>query len=190
MIEDRENGVVAGLFATRAQASTVEKDLRRIGLADQDIDVGTPASGRYRLDVREAEQLGSRVLNGVVIGTLVGAVVGVRVLALAVPRAMEMGTNAVLLGLLIGGFWGSFYGGLAGMVVGVSANGGAPPCYEVPEGSAVLLVVARAGAHADAARKAMHRDGAQTLLKQVPSIVSSSAPRPTGLTVPASAGPL
>lgn len=184
---DRENGIVAGLFATRSQAMTVEKDLRRIGLADRDIDVGAPAAGRYRMDVRESEDLGSGVLDGIVIGTLVGAVVGVLVLALAVPRAMEMGTGAVLLGILIGGFWGSFFGGLGGMVVKASAHGGTTQWCEIPESSAALVVIARAGAHADAARKVMRRGGARTLLKQTPNLVSSCPVGPVELAAPAGA---
>ena len=179
-MERQENGIVAGLFATRAQAMTVEKDLRRIGLADRDVDVGIPAPGRYRLDVRESESLGSGALDGIVIGTLIGAVVGVLVLAIAVPQAMEMGTRAILLGVLIGGFWGSFFGGLAGMAIKASGHDGAAPSCEIPEGSAALLVVARAGAHADVARKVMRRDGARTLLKQAPSLVASGAAITTG----------
>lgn len=174
-MERHEDGIVAGLFATRAQASTVEKDLRRIGLADRDIDVGTPASGRYRLDVRESEALGSAALDGIVIGTLIGAIVGVLVLVIAVPKAMELGTSAVLLGLLMGGFWGSFFGGLAGMAIKAAGHDGDAQWCEIPESSAALLVVARAGAHASAARKIMRRDGARTVLSQAPSLVLSPA---------------
>jgi hypothetical protein len=170
---DLETGIVAGLFATRQQAMTVEKDLRRIGLADQDIDVGTPTAGRYRLDVRESEDLGSGALDGIVIGTLIGAVVRVLVLALAVPRAMEMGTGAILLGIPMGGFWGSFFGGLGGMVVKASAHDGTAQWCDIPASSAVLLVIARAGAHADAARKVMRQDGARTFLKQAQSMAVS-----------------
>lgn len=187
-MERQGNGVVAGLFATRAQAMTVEKDLRRIGLSDRDIEVGTPESGRYRLDIRESETLGSGALDGIVIGTLVGAVVGVLVLALAVPQAMERGTGAIVLGILIGGFWGSFFGGLGGMAIKASAHGDAAQWCEIPEGSAALLVIARAGAHADAARNVMRRDGVRTLLKQTPSMVPSCAMGPVGS--PVGVGPL
>jgi hypothetical protein len=185
---DRESGIVAGLFATRAQAMTVEKNLRRIGLADQDIEVGTPASGRYRLDVRESEDLGGGALDGIVIGTLVGALVGVLFVVLAVPRAMEMGAGAILLGILLGGLWGSFFGGLAGMVVKASAHGGRAQWCEIPERSNAVLVIARAGGHADAARKVMRRDGARTLLRQASDLVSIDAVSPARLAIPVGPG--
>jgi hypothetical protein len=184
-MEDGENGVVAGLFATRAQAMTVEKDLHRIGLAERDIDVGTPASGRYRLDVRESEDLGSGARDGIIVGTLIGAIVGVLFLALAVPRAMELGTSAVVLGILIGGFWGSFFGGLSGMVIKASAHVSTAQWCEIPESGAALLVIARAGANADAARKVMRRDGARALLKQTPGLVPINAISPAGVRAPA-----
>ena len=144
-MEQGENGVVAGLFASRGQTMAVQKDLRRIGLTDQDINVGIPAPGRYRLDFREDEGLGRGVLDGIIVGTLVGAAIGVVLLVITVPQALEIGTGAIVLGILIGAFWGAFFGGVLGMAVKASAHGDVARWCEVPEGSAVLLVVARAG---------------------------------------------
>lgn len=174
-MEGGERNVVAGFFATQRQAMTVQADLRRIGLDDQDIDIGRPASGRYRVDVREAAELGSGALDGIIVGTLVGALLGVAVLALTVPQAMGLGSAAVVLGVLMGGFWGSFFGGLAGMAIKAISHEAATPWRELPEQRHALIVVARAGAHADAARKAMRRRGAGTLFQQTPGIVEGSA---------------
>lgn len=169
-MEQGGNGTVAGLFATHGQAVAVLQDLHRIGLADREIVVGTPASGRYRLDVQEDEGLGSGVIDGIVTGTLLGAVIGALLIALLVPQAMENGSGAILLGILVGGFWGSFFGGLGGMAIKASTHSSAAQWCDIPERCTALLVIAQAGPDADAARKIMRRDGARTLLKQMPEL--------------------
>ena len=174
-MKERESDVVVGFFATRRQSMTVQNDLRRIGLADQDVDSGSPAPGRYSLDVHEAADLGSGALDGIVIGTVVGAVVGVGLLLIAVPQALELGTGAVVLGALIGAFWGSFFGGLAGMAIKATANEHGGQRFEIPDDSGVVAVVARAGAHVEATRKIMHRRGARILSPEMAGIELGSA---------------
>ncbi|MFN8633190.1 MAG: hypothetical protein U0893_04985 [Chloroflexota bacterium] len=167
-MHDMEGGVVVGIFAAPRPALTVQEDLRRLGLTDRDVEVGVPASGRYRLDVREAESLGRGVLDGIVIGTIVGALLGVVLLFLAAPNAATE-SKGIILGLLMGAFWGSFFGGLGGMVAKSVAHEGGQWC-EIPEHSPAVLVVAHAGAAANAARALMRRRGAETFLSQTPPI--------------------
>jgi hypothetical protein len=188
-MDDEDSSVVVGIFSTRRQSMAVENDLRRIGLVDQDIDAGAPASGRYRLDVREAASLGSAAVDGIIVGTILGAVLGVGLLFLAVPGALERGASAVVLGILMGGFWGSFFGGLGGMAIKAASSDEAGWC-EIPDGSDAVLVVARAGSQADTARKVMRRCGAAALVRPTPDMVTADSPVAAVLTVPAGPGHL
>jgi hypothetical protein len=177
---DGERDAVAGLFTTRRQAAAVWQELRGAGIADADIEIGRPAPGRYRLEVRESEDLGRGALDGIVLGTPLGAVIGVLMLTIAVPQAADLGARGVVLGLLMGGFWGSFFGGLAGMVLKAVAHDGPSSWCEIPEQSTAILVAAHGGGHADAARTVMRRHGVTYRFRQAPSIVPGSVIDPSG----------
>jgi hypothetical protein len=183
-MNDGDSNVVVGIFPTRRQAVAAEHDLRRIGLADQDIDAGAPACGRYRLDVREGASLGSAALDGIIVGTILGAVLGVALLFLAVPGALEHGASAVMLGILMGGFWGSFFGGLGGMAIRAASSDEGGWC-EIPAGTDAVLVVARAGAQADTARKAMRRCGAAALVRPKRDMATAETSLSAAMSVPA-----
>jgi hypothetical protein len=188
-MNDGQSNVVVGIFSSRQQSMAVEHDLRRIGLGDQDINVGPPAPGPYQQDVREAESLGRGVLDGIVIGTILGALIGALLVVVAVPGALEHGASAILLGILMGGFWGSFFGGLGGMAIRAAASEEARWC-EVPDRSSAVLVIARAGAQAEAVRTAMLRGGASALLKAKPDMIAAESPVAAPQTVPAGPGDL
>lgn len=183
-MDDADHDVVAGLFATHDQAMSVRQDLRRAGLAAGDIEIGTPAPGRYRMETRESEDLGRGVLDGIVIGTVIGAALGVLVITLAVPQTSELGSKGILLGLLMGGFWGSFFGGLGGMVIRATAHDGPSQWCEIPEHSAALLVRANGADHVAAAQTVMRRHGFSSSFQQTPSIVPGSSLSPPGVGAP------
>jgi hypothetical protein len=182
--------VVAGLFATPGRAMTVQKELHRIGLTDSNVDVGRPGPGPYRLEVREAESLGRGILDGIVVGTILGAVIGALLMVVAVPGAMERGASAILLGILMGGFWGSFFGGLGGMAIAAAANDDEAGWCELPDQGTTVLVIARAGADANAARTVMRRCGATALVRATPNLLVADSQMAPVRTVPAGPGHL
>lgn len=161
---------IVGIFPTHERAMAAWNDLHRLGLADADVEIGTPAPGRYPVEDSEAADIGRGAMTGVVVGIPLGGVIGVAVLLAIVPGLMANGVQGIVLGLLMGAFWGIFFGGLAGVVPKVIAHSEGSRHCEIPEGGSETAVVAWALADAGAAHKIMRRHGATAFLSRVPEM--------------------
>lgn len=157
---------VAGLFTSHEQAEAARQDLRRIGLADDGVEVGIPEPGRYRVEFHESSELGRGVAIGVAFGIPVGSGIAISVLLAAVPGMDRMVT--IGLGILVGSFWGLFYGGLGGMVLKVLAHTDDKLRRTIAADSQEVLLIAEAGSQTSVARKVMRRHGANCFLEGVP----------------------
>ena len=165
---------VAGLFTTHEQAEAARQDLRRIGLADDVVEVSVPEPGRYKVEYHESSELGRGAAIGGAIGVPVGSGVAISVLLAAVP---EMGRMAAIgLGILAGSFWGLFYGGLGGMVLKVLAQTDKKLRRTVAAGSQEVLLIAAAGSQTGIARKIMRKHGASCFLEGIPDRQSRRVP--------------
>ena len=157
---------VTGLFTSHEQAEAARQDLRRIGLADDVVEVSVPEPGRYRVEYHESSELGRGAAIGGAIGVPVGSVVAISVLLAAVP---EMGRMAAIgLGIVVGSFWGLFYGGLGGMVLKVLAQSDKKLRRTIAADSQEVLLIAEPGSQTGIARKIMRKHGASCFLEGIP----------------------
>ena len=157
---------IAGLFTSHEQAEAARQDLRRIGLADDVVEVSIPEPGRYKVEYHESSELGRGAAIGGAIGVPVGSGVAISVLLAAVP---EMGKMAAIgLGILTGSFWGIFYGGLGGTVLKVLAHTDDKLRRTIAADSQEVLLIAEAGSQTGIARKIMRKHGASCFLESIP----------------------
>jgi hypothetical protein len=157
---------VVGLFTSHERAEAARQDLRRIGLADDVVEVSIPEPGRYKVEYHESNELGRGAAIGGAIGMPVGSVVAIGVLLATVP---EMGTMAAIgLGIVVGSFWGLFYGGLGGMVLKVLVHTDDKLRHTIAADSQEVLLIAEAGSQTSITKKVMRRHGAHRFLEGVP----------------------
>lgn len=168
-MDTQASSFVAGVFSSQSQAQAAEQDLRRLGLDDQ-IEIGIPEQGHYLIERSESAELGRGVVKGVVLGIVIGGVIGVGFVIAAVPGAMEMAPNSLVLGFLIGAFWGIFFGGLGGMVPAVLAQEHASRWFDVTANNTELVVIAHTDSLPSSARTAMKKHGVRYLLEQAPVV--------------------
>ena len=159
--------LVAGVFRSQSEAEETLEDLHQLGLRDADLEVGAPEPGRYRVEVRESQELGRAVLLGIAVGVPLGGVIATGGLLLIVPGIAPMA--AVGLGLVMGGFWGIFFGGLGGMAVQVIAHERERQ-YAIRPDSAEVLLIAHADDQYGAVHSTMANHGSRAFLKDVPAI--------------------
>lgn len=166
--------IVAGVFPSYAQAEAAYQGLQRLGLDGQELEIGAPAAGSYRVEFDEAAEFGRGAAIGVAVGTLAGGIIGIAAINVIVPGILYTGgMNAALLGFLIGGFWGIFFGGLGGVVPKVLAQEHGPARYAVAEGGHEAVVIAHAGGLAGDAHKVMERQGARAFLAAAPALTAA-----------------
>ncbi len=163
-----EENLVAGVFTSREQADAVLKDLLRIGLTADALEVGVPEPGRYQLEDHGSQEIGQGAVIGIAIGVPVGSLAGIGMVAAAVS-GMASSLDVIGLGILFGGFWGIFFGGLAGMVPKIMAHADELRWYVLSEGGPEILVIARAGSRVDDVRKVMRRRGARAFFAEIPA---------------------
>lgn len=159
---------VVGLFPSRTHADAAIQRLHQLGLADWDIEVGTPEPGRYHVEYHESGELGRGVVQGVAIGVPAGSVVAMGLLMIAVP-GLSVGAIAGL-GILIGGFWGVFFGGLGGMVVKVLAQAEGGPKHAISDRTSDVVVIVHADSQIGAVRQALLDQGVRHFLTDVPAL--------------------
>ena len=157
---------VAGLFTSHEQAEAARQDLRRIGLADDVVEVSIPEPGRYRVEYHESSELGRGVAIGVAIGIPVGSGIAISLLLATVPGMGRMA--AIGLGIVVGSFWGLFFGGLGGMVLKVLAHTDDKLRHTIAADNQEILLIAEAGSQTSTAKKVMRRHGANCFLEGVP----------------------
>lgn len=163
-----DSGHVVGVFPTYARAEAAYQELRRKGITDENIRIGQPAPGRYRIEIREFEEMWHGAMLGVMIGVPVGALVAVGVLMTMVPDVASTGIGGIVLSVVVGGFWGIFFGGLAGVVPKVLAHEKSKHHYEITTDCAEAVVCVSPAANLGTARKVIGR-GATCFLVQAPS---------------------
>lgn len=167
MNAERE-AVVAGLFGSQQQADAALGRLHRIGVADADVEIGTPEPGRYRIEHHESAEFWTAVRKGMLIGAVVGSAVAMAIMWFAVPGLTLAGL--IELSVPMGAFWGIFVGGLSGVAAkAVSLAEGEPRCAITPDSSDVLMIV-HAGNRYGPAHKAMERQHPRHLLIDVPAV--------------------
>jgi hypothetical protein len=171
------NAVIAGVFATRAQAEAAVAALQRSSQTRADVEARTPRPGRYRLENHGSREIGLAILTGVVIGAVTGSLLGLG-LARAVPTIAATGVAGACLSVLIGAFWGAFYGGVGGMVPKVIARVDEDRWWEIWTVGEQTVVLAHAAGRSGAVRKAMRRAGARFFLGEIPpAYLTDSAAR-------------
>jgi hypothetical protein len=157
------------VFSNDTQAAAANQSLLRLGLTEDEIEVGEPRPGRYRIDTDEAAELGRGAAIGIAVGVVVGGIIGVAAMNVIMPGILYTGgMTAISLGFLIGAFWGIFFGGLGGVVPKVLAYEHGPAIYEIPSGGAHTVVVAHANGLAGDARKVMMQGGVRAILADAP----------------------
>jgi hypothetical protein len=163
---------------TRPQhpAHAARQDLRRIGLADDVVEVSVPEPGRYKAEYHESSELGRGAAIGGAIGAPVGSAVAIGVLLATVP---EMSTMAAIgLGILAGSFWGLFYGGLGGVVLKMLAHADNQSRRTIAADSQEILLIAEAGSQTGIARKIMRKHGVSCFLESIPDRQPRRIPMP------------
>ena len=167
MSAERE-AVVAGLFGSQDQADTALERLHRIGVADADVEIGTPEPGRYRIEHHESAEFWSAVRKGMMLGAVIGIAISMGIMWFAVPDLTLAGL--IELSVPMGAFWGVFVGGLSGVAAkAVSLADGEARCAITPDSSDVLMVV-HAGDRYGPAHAAMERQHPRHLLIDVPAV--------------------
>jgi hypothetical protein len=159
--------VIAGVFATRAQAEAAVAALRRSSQTRAHVEARTPMPGRYRLENHGSREIGLAVLTGVAIGALTGGLLGLG-LAYAVPTIAATGVAGACLSVLIGAFWGAFYGGVGGMVPKVIARVDEDRWWEIWAVGEQTVVLTHLAGRSGAVRKAMRRAGVCFFLDEIP----------------------
>jgi hypothetical protein len=167
MDAEREH-LVAGLFESQQQADAAVARLHRVGVPDEDVEVGAPAPGRYRIERHESAEFWTAVRKGMMIGAVIGSAIAMGIMWFAVPGLTL--AELIELSVPMGAFWGIFIGGLSGVAAkAVSLADGEPRCATTADSSDVLVVV-HAGDRFGPAHEAMERQHPRHLLIDVPAV--------------------
>ncbi|MDE3196047.1 MAG: hypothetical protein KGN84_06880 [Acidobacteriota bacterium] len=110
--------IVAGVFSSRAQAESLLPDLRKIGIADEELDVIAGTSDRTQKGLKkQSRSTGAAAAHGIVPGALFATAVGAILLLIAGVNPIEHTVALVVFsgGIIVGGGLGALMAAMFNM---------------------------------------------------------------------------
>ncbi|MBV9323261.1 MAG: hypothetical protein JO352_05680 [Chloroflexi bacterium] len=161
--------LVPALFADRQHAEAAVADLRRFGIAENDIGIAVADPGRYQhRDPSDREVVGA-VGRGAATGAPLGSIAGMALAGLTLGEVVALGVGGLLVAGTGGLIWGGVIGGLVGVITRVRRRPEEDRWCEVELGGDDVLVVVRVRdwSHEDRIAAVLNQAGARAVLDRL-----------------------
>lgn len=139
----QEPTLVPAVFGSRAQADAAVLELRRFGIADEDIGVAVAAPGRYQRREASDREVVEAVGRGAAAGAPLGTVGGITLVGLTLGEVVAIGAGGLVLAGMGGLLWGGVIGGLVGVITRIRRHSDEDRWCEVELGASDVLLVVR-----------------------------------------------
>jgi hypothetical protein len=165
----QEPTLVPAVFSGRAQADAAVAELRRFGIADEDIGVAVAAPGRYRRREPSDRNFVESAGRGTAAGAPLGTVGGITLIGLTLGEVVALGAGGLVLAGMGGLVWGGVIGGLIGVITRVRRHKDEDRWCEVELGASDVLVIVRVRdwSQEPAIASSLQRQGARAVLDQL-----------------------
>jgi len=141
--QTQEPTLVPAVFGTRDQADAAVAELRRFGIADEDIGVAVAAAGRYQRREPSDREVIEAVGRGAATGAPLGTIGGITLVGLTLGEVVALGVGGLALAGMGGLLWGGVIGGLVGVITRVRRHSDEDRWCEVELGGSDVLLVVR-----------------------------------------------